>query len=42
MKRILVMGVSAGAGKSTFARELGVKLNYPVTYLDSLFLNQGG
>ncbi len=37
MKRILVMGVSAGAGKSTFARQLGIKLNYPVTFLDSLY-----
>ncbi|MCM3757172.1 topology modulation protein [Sporosarcina aquimarina] len=41
MHRILVMGVSAGAGKSTFARTLGEKLNYPVTYLDRLFFEPG-
>lgn len=41
MKRILVMGVSAGSGKSTFARQLGEKLNYPVTHLDSLYFEPG-
>ncbi|WP_037593079.1 hypothetical protein [Sporosarcina sp. D27] len=41
MNRILVMGVSAGTGKSTFARTLGEKLNYPVTYLDSLYFEPG-
>ncbi|REB07424.1 topology modulation protein [Sporosarcina sp. BI001-red] len=41
MQRILVMGISAGAGKSTFARSLGEMLNYPVTYLDSLYFEPG-
>lgn len=41
MQRILVMGISAGAGKSTVARILGEKLNYPVTYLDSLYFEPG-
>lgn len=41
MKRILVIGVSAGAGKSTFSSCLGEKLNYPVTHLDSLYFSPG-
>ncbi|MBD7909483.1 P-loop NTPase family protein [Sporosarcina gallistercoris] len=41
MRRILVMGVSAGAGKSTFARNLGEILDYPVTFLDSLYFEPG-
>ena len=41
MQRILVMGVSAGAGKSTFADALGDRLGFPVTYLDGLYFERG-
>ncbi|GER66892.1 topology modulation protein [Weizmannia acidilactici] len=41
MKRILVIGVSAGAGKSTFARRLGEKLGIEVIHLDALFWKPG-
>lgn len=37
MNRILVLGISAGVGKSTFAKQLGEKLHIPVTHLDALF-----
>ncbi|WP_164669791.1 topology modulation protein [Virgibacillus doumboii] len=37
MNRIMVMGASAGAGKSTFARKLGEKLGINVYHLDALF-----
>lgn len=37
MKKIMVIGTSAGVGKSTFARELGESLNLPVVHLDRLF-----
>ena len=37
VKRIMVMGVSAGVGKSTFARELGEILNIDVYHLDSFY-----
>ena len=37
MKRIMVVGVSAGAGKSTFARELGETLKLPVYHLDRYY-----
>lgn len=37
MNRIMVMGVSAGAGKSTFARKLGSKLGIDVYHLDAFF-----
>ncbi len=37
MNRIMVIGVSAGAGKSTFARRLGELTGIEVTYLDRLF-----
>lgn len=40
MKRVTVIG-GGGAGKSTFARELGEKINVPVYHLDSLFWNPG-
>lgn len=36
MKRILVIG-NAGAGKSTFARQLAEKTNLPLIHLDRLF-----
>ncbi|WP_430787510.1 topology modulation protein [Virgibacillus flavescens] len=41
MDRIMVMGVSAGVGKSTFARELGKKLGISVCHLDTLFWKPG-
>ncbi|KAA0563523.1 topology modulation protein [Bacillus sp. CH30_1T] len=37
MNRIMVMGVSAGVGKSTFARKLGEVLDINVYHLDSLY-----
>jgi adenylate kinase family enzyme len=40
MKRILIVG-SAGAGKSTLARTLGVLLNLPVIHLDAMYWNAG-
>jgi len=36
MNRIMVLGVSAGVGKSTFARELGERLDIDVVHLDAL------
>lgn len=41
MQRIIVMGSSAGAGKSTFARRLGEILTLPVYHLDVLFWKPG-
>jgi adenylate kinase family enzyme len=40
MKRVLVIG-HPGAGKTTFAVELGKKLNLPVIYLDQQFWQPG-
>lgn len=40
MRRIAVVGC-AGAGKSTFARQLGERLGMPVTHLDTLFWRPG-
>ncbi|RTR35707.1 topology modulation protein [Robertmurraya yapensis] len=37
MKRIMVIGVSAGVGKSTFAKSLGEKLNIKVHHLDTFY-----
>lgn len=37
MKRIMVIGVSAGVGKSTFARKLGKALKIKVYHLDALY-----
>ncbi|KEK18767.1 topology modulation protein [Bacillus manliponensis] len=37
MKRIMIVGVSSGVGKSTFARKLGKLLQKPVYHLDALF-----
>lgn len=34
MNKIMVIGVSAGAGKSTFARRLGELTGIEVTHLD--------
>ncbi|MGE8203561.1 topology modulation protein [Heyndrickxia sp. NPDC080065] len=41
MKRIMVIGVSAGVGKSTFARKLGENLSLPVYHLDAYFWKPG-
>ena len=41
MNRIIVMGVSAGAGKSTFAKKLGNSLDLHVYHLDALFWKPG-
>ena len=40
MHRILVIG-SGGAGKSTFARELGAILDLPVIHMDQLYWKPG-
>ncbi|HDR8072421.1 TPA: topology modulation protein [Bacillus cereus] len=37
MKKIMVIGISAGVGKSTFARKLGESLNINVYHLDALY-----
>jgi adenylate kinase family enzyme len=37
----MVTGVSAGVGKSTFARELGGKLDIPVYHLDRFYWKPG-
>lgn len=41
MERIMVMGSSPGAGKSTFARRLGLRMSIPVYHLDVLFWRPG-
>ncbi|TYR81833.1 topology modulation protein [Priestia megaterium] len=41
MKRIMVVGISAGVGKSTFARELGEALDIQVHHLDVLYWKPG-
>lgn len=41
MNRIMVIGISAGAGKSTFAREIGEALGIEVIHLDALFWKPG-
>lgn len=41
MQRVLVMGVSSGSGKSTYARRLGVLTGLPVYHLDALFWKPG-
>src|ERR1700733_4526706 len=40
MDRILIIGIN-GAGKSTFAKELGKKLNREVIHLDSVYYTSG-
>lgn len=40
MRRVLVIG-SGGAGKSTFAREVGARTGLPVVHLDALFWRAG-
>ena len=41
MERIMVIGVSAGVGKSTFARRLGDTLNIEVHHLDTYYWRPG-
>lgn len=41
MKRIMVLGVSAGVGKSTFARKMGEALQINVCHLDVLYWKPG-
>lgn len=41
MARIMVIGISAGAGKSTFARRLGEAWNMDVYHLDTLYWAPG-
>lgn len=41
MNRIMVIGVSAGVGKSTFARQLGILTRIEVTHLDRLYWKPG-
>ncbi|WP_335872667.1 topology modulation protein [Bacillus sp. 2205SS5-2] len=41
MKKILVMGISAGVGKSTFARKLAEKINIDVYHLDTMYWKSG-
>lgn len=41
MNRIVVLGVSAGAGKSSFARKLSEKTTIPVYHLDAYFWKPG-
>ncbi len=41
MNRVMVIGVSAGVGKSTFARKLGQRLHIPVHHLDTYFWKPG-
>ncbi|MFG6115422.1 topology modulation protein [Halobacillus sp. MO56] len=41
MKRIMVLGVSAGVGKSTFARKMGEALQINVYHLDALYWKPG-
>lgn len=41
MERIMVIGISSGVGKSTFAQKLGEALNIPVHHLDALHWEPG-
>lgn len=41
MKRIMVIGISAGVGKSTFARKLGESLQIEVYHLDAYYWKPG-
>ncbi|TAA72619.1 P-loop NTPase family protein [Planococcus salinarum] len=41
MKKDVVAGVSAGAGKSTFAKNLGNRLDIPVYHLDAHYWKAG-
>ncbi|MFD2045984.1 DNA topology modulation protein [Ornithinibacillus salinisoli] len=41
MRRIMVIGISSGVGKSTFAQKLGKALHLNVYHLDALFWKPG-
>lgn len=41
LNRIMVIGISAGVGKSTFARRLGKATNINVYHLDALYWKPG-
>lgn len=41
MNKVMVIGISAGAGKSTFARRLGEITEIEVTHLDRLYWRPG-
>ncbi|MYL31771.1 topology modulation protein [Halobacillus halophilus] len=41
MKRVMIVGVSSGVGKSTLAREMGKRLDLPVHHLDTLHWEPG-
>ena len=41
MERVIVLGVSAGVGKSSFARKLSEKMAIPVHHLDTYFWKPG-
>ncbi|WP_280770980.1 topology modulation protein [Salipaludibacillus daqingensis] len=41
MERVMVVGVSAGVGKSTFAKRLSKKLSIPVYHLDRYYWEPG-
>ncbi|RDI45435.1 topology modulation protein [Falsibacillus pallidus] len=41
MKKIMVVGISAGVGKSTFAKKIGDLLDIPVHHLDRHFWKPG-
>lgn len=41
MKRVMIVGVSSGVGKSTLAREMGERLDLPVHHLDALHWEPG-
>lgn len=41
MDKIMVIGVSAGVGKSTFASQLGKRLGLPVRHLDTYYWKPG-
>ncbi|MBN8237371.1 topology modulation protein [Halobacillus kuroshimensis] len=41
MKRVMILGVSSGVGKSTLAREMGKRLDLPVYHLDALHWEPG-
>ncbi|SFK44841.1 Adenylate kinase [Halobacillus dabanensis] len=41
MKRVMVLGVSSGVGKSTFAHQLGRKLGIDVYHLDRFYWEPG-
>lgn len=37
MRKIMIIGVASGVGKSTFAKKVGEHLNIPVYHLDTLY-----